>query len=333
MGECECSTVRRRWTFSVVNKAKKLAAENFELTLNNEEMSKKDEGKELLTSQQKKQIRAQSEPPSPSGRLDQTTTKPREDKTKVDWKSQLAGDIFRHILAVINFQSKGTSGVIFVAFLATLAVGMMYGWMPTIFTDIQEIKQSNQAVLKGIQELEQKIMKRLDNGLGGVTPTGQCPVFSGHQPIESGNGEGHTVEAAEEKSSKSLSCIIRDAPSQVVGVKDLLIERLKKALLEENYTLADDPDGPAVAFVANGSRLESDLKRDLKNVPAKSRTILVVFKPTMDPWEKPEKVNPASHGFPWVEEAVLILVNIDNTELHACDTNTEAVNALIRFLK
>ena len=45
-----------------------------------------------------------------------------------------------------------------------------------------------------------------------------------------------------------------------------MIERLKNALLEENYTLRDDPEeGPAIAFVVNGSRLEADLKRDLKN--------------------------------------------------------------------
>ena len=63
-----------------------------------------------------------------------------------------------------------------------------------------------------------------------------------------------------------LPCIIRDAPSQVGGVRDLLIERLKTALLEENYTLRDDPEeGPAIAFVVYGSRLEADLKRDLKN--------------------------------------------------------------------
>ena len=62
-----------------------------------------------------------------------------------------------------------------------------------------------------------------------------------------------------------LSCIIRGAPSQVGGVRDLLIERLKTAVSEENYTLRDDPEGPAIAFVVNGSRLEADLKRDLKN--------------------------------------------------------------------
>ena len=50
-----------------------------------------------------------------------------------------------------------------------------------------------------------------------------------------------------------------------MGIRDLFIERLKKALSEENYTLDDDPEGPSIAFVVNGSRLESDLKRDLKN--------------------------------------------------------------------
>ena len=45
-----------------------------------------------------------------------------------------------------------------------------------------------------------------------------------------------------------------------------MIERLKSTLLEENYTLRDDPEeGPAIAFVVYGSRLEADLKRDLKN--------------------------------------------------------------------
>ena len=63
-----------------------------------------------------------------------------------------------------------------------------------------------------------------------------------------------------------LSCIIRGAPSQVGGVRDLLIQRVKTALLEENYTLRDDSgEGPAIAFVVNGSRLDADLKRDLKN--------------------------------------------------------------------
>ena len=61
--------------------------------------------------------------------------------------------------------------------------------------------------------------------------------------------------------------------------------------------------------------------------------MLVVIKPTMNPQDRPERVKPASLGFPWVEEAVVILVNINNTELHVCNTNTEAVNALIRFLK
>ena len=63
-----------------------------------------------------------------------------------------------------------------------------------------------------------------------------------------------------------LPCVIRGAPSQVGGVRDLLIERLKTALLEENYTLRDDlEEGPAIAFVVYGSRLDADLKRDLKN--------------------------------------------------------------------
>ena len=63
-----------------------------------------------------------------------------------------------------------------------------------------------------------------------------------------------------------LPCIIRDAPSQVGGVRDLLIERLKNVLLEENYTLRDDPEeGPAIVFVVYYSRLEADLERDLKN--------------------------------------------------------------------
>ena len=50
-----------------------------------------------------------------------------------------------------------------------------------------------------------------------------------------------------------------------MGIQALFIERLKKALSEENYTLANDPEGPAVAFAVNGSRLQSDLQRDLKN--------------------------------------------------------------------
>ena len=62
-----------------------------------------------------------------------------------------------------------------------------------------------------------------------------------------------------------LPCVIRGAPSQVGGVRDLLIQRVKTALLEENYTLRDDPGGPAIAFVVNYSRLDADLKRDLKN--------------------------------------------------------------------
>ena len=62
-----------------------------------------------------------------------------------------------------------------------------------------------------------------------------------------------------------LPCIIRGAPSQVDGVRNLLIERLKTALSEENFTLRDDPGGPAIAFVVYGSRLDADLKRDLKN--------------------------------------------------------------------
>ena len=61
--------------------------------------------------------------------------------------------------------------------------------------------------------------------------------------------------------------------------------------------------------------------------------MLVVIRPTRNPQEKPVRVKPANHGFPWVEEAVVILVNINNTELHVCDTNTNAVNALIQFLK
>ena len=59
----------------------------------------------------------------------------------------------------------------------------------------------------------------------------------------------------------------------------------------------------------------------------------MVIKPTRDPQYKPERVKPASLGFPWVEEAVVILVDINNTELHVCDTNTNAVKALIEFLK
>ena len=48
-------------------------------------------------------------------------------------------------------------------------------------------------------------------------------------------------------------------------MRDLLVERLKTALEEEDYTLRDDPGGPAIAFVVNYSRLDADLKRDLKN--------------------------------------------------------------------
>ena len=59
----------------------------------------------------------------------------------------------------------------------------------------------------------------------------------------------------------------------------------------------------------------------------------MVFKPTNNPHDRPEKVKPARHGFDWVEEAVVILIDINNKELHNCDTNTEAVNALISFLK
>ena len=60
--------------------------------------------------------------------------------------------------------------------------------------------------------------------------------------------------------------------------------------------------------------------------------MLVVIKPTMNPQDKPVRVmRPAS--FPWVEEVVVILVGMNNMELHVCDTNTEAVNALIQFLK
>ena len=61
--------------------------------------------------------------------------------------------------------------------------------------------------------------------------------------------------------------------------------------------------------------------------------MLVVIKPTRNPDDRPERVKPASLGYSWVEEAVVILVDINNTELHVCDTNTEAVNALIQFLK
>ena len=60
--------------------------------------------------------------------------------------------------------------------------------------------------------------------------------------------------------------------------------------------------------------------------------MLVVIKPTINPQYKPERVmRPAS--FPWVEEAVVILVDINYTRLHVCDTNTNAVNAVIQFLK
>ena len=48
-------------------------------------------------------------------------------------------------------------------------------------------------------------------------------------------------------------------------IKDQFIERLKKALSEENFTMTDDPEGPAVAFAVNGSRIQSDLQRDLKH--------------------------------------------------------------------
>ena len=61
--------------------------------------------------------------------------------------------------------------------------------------------------------------------------------------------------------------------------------------------------------------------------------MLVVIKPTKNPQDKPIRVRPANHGFPWVEEAVVILVDINFTRLHVCDTNTNAVNALIQFLK
>ena len=53
--------------------------------------------------------------------------------------------------------------------------------------------------------------------------------------------------------------------------------------------------------------------------------MLVVIKPTRNPQDKPIRVRPANHGFPWVEEAVVILVDINNTKLHVCDTSTDAV--------
>ena len=61
--------------------------------------------------------------------------------------------------------------------------------------------------------------------------------------------------------------------------------------------------------------------------------MLVVIKPTKNPQDKPIRVRPANHGFLPVEEAVVILADYNCTELHVCDTNTNAVNALIQFLK
>ena len=99
--------------------------------------------------------------------------------------------------------------------------------------------------------------------------TGHCPVTSVHQAIETGNRKNLFLSFNSIRMQPlhtGLPCVIRGAPSQVGGVRDLLIERLKTALLEENYTLRDDlEEGPAIAFVVYGSRLDADLKRDLKN--------------------------------------------------------------------
>ena len=99
--------------------------------------------------------------------------------------------------------------------------------------------------------------------------TGHCPVTSVHQAIETGNRKNLFLSFNSIRMQPlhtGLPCVIRGAPSQVGGVRDLLIERLKTALLEENNTLRDDPEeGPAIVFVVYYSRLEADLERDLKN--------------------------------------------------------------------
>jgi len=93
-------------------RAEKLAAENFELTMDNEEMSKKMKvtqeslrkmerevgqaqvEKEWLISQQKNAAGTSEKASELAAQLDQTKTELREEKTKVknlaDWKSQLA---------------------------------------------------------------------------------------------------------------------------------------------------------------------------------------------------------------------------------------------------
>jgi len=211
----------------------------------------------------------------------------------------------------------------------------------------QEVQEVTHKVIERLDSMdarnrdsERQIMKKLESMVVRIKGLeGHLELLSqGHLTIATGNEDMHTVRyssaaATIAKSFKGLPCTIHPAPPQVVGIQDLFIERLQKALLEENFTLADDPEGSAVAFAVNGSRLESDLKRDLKNVPSRSRTMLVVIKPTMNPQYKPERLKPANLGFPWVEEAVVILVDFNNTELLVCDTNANAVKALIWFLK
>ena len=69
-------------------------------------------------------------------------------------------------------------------------------------------------------------------------------------------------------------------------------------------------------------------------MPSTFQTLLVVIRPTTKPDEEKVKLSALASSFgPHVKEAVALLIDSNNTHVHDCETNTEAIKSVLKFLK
>jgi len=184
-------------------------------------------------------------------------------------------------------------------------------------------KDLSKAVKKSVDKVAERAVERALTGYEKI-----------HTPFAN---DQHVLERKPSKKKKAPPLIPGlkwnrvAAPGHVSSIQSQLEDRLRQKLPDQR--LQDDPSGPTIAFVVNSSRVLSDAHRDLNGVVAKTGGIVLVIRSTGKPDEKPERLSVDSLNFPWVEEAVFLMVNINNTHLHDCDTNSESTEKLINYLK
>ena len=139
---------------------------------------------------------------------------------------------------------------------------------------------------------------------------------------------------------------------QVAKIQGMFLDKVKQGLSKDALCLESNPekrDGLAVAFVVNTARMQADIKRDLEKggaatcnfkmikcwipVPSSFQTLLVVIKPTSKPNQEQAQLPVASSLAPHIKEVVSLFVDVNVTRMHACNTNTETINSVLRFLK